>query len=223
MRLGDVLRSTDTETRVGRRDTVSASTPVLLRTKPFVGGTWGPHTGWPIPNSGPKTMTNVIALRDHDRFNAEIRDRLIRTGAGAPGRKPKAADYAADVILEGLEGQFQEPEHTTTRGTPQDGIAADLSTELFAWWARRIIAWTDLSWRLASAPSLAAAASQQFRFATSTLADCRETDERIRARLRGDIANGVTANHAQRCSRKMCLVRSAPGAAGLKSTRRGDA
>src|SRR5262245_22060409 len=130
-------------------------------------------------------MTNVIALDDQDRFNPDIRARLMKRGAGAPNRKPKATDYAADVMLEGLEGQFDEPWPNAagpTRDTRGDDIAADLTTELLALWARRMTACMELGWRLASAQSFAAAAAQQFRFASSALADCRETNERMRAR-----------------------------------------
>ena len=138
-------------------------------------------------------MTNVIALDDLDRFNQGIRDRLTKSGAGAPNRKPEPTDYAADAMWEGLEGQFQEPRPKAaghTRDTQGDGIAADVTAELLALWARRMTAWMDLGWRLASAQSLSAAAAQQFRLASSALADCRETNERMGARLRGAADTG---------------------------------
>jgi hypothetical protein len=150
-------------------------------------------------------MTNVIALDDHDRFNRDIRDRLIKRGAGAPGRKPKAPDYAADVMLEGLEGQFEEAQREAVgprRDTREEGIAADLSAELLALWARRITACLELGWRLVSVQSPAAAAALQFRFASSALADCRETGERMTARWRGDLAETGNGNSSQRRSIK---------------------
>jgi hypothetical protein len=142
-------------------------------------------------NRGPKPMTNVIALDDQDRFNQDIRRRLTKSGVGQPGRKSKATDYAADVMLEGLEGHFEEPPKAAgpRRDTRGDGIAADLTSEVVALWARRINAWIELGWRVASAQSPAAAAAQQFHFASSALADCRETNERMRARLRGAVAD----------------------------------
>jgi hypothetical protein len=145
-------------------------------------------------------MTNVIALDEQDRFNRDIRDRLTKSGAGQPGRKSKTTDYAADVLLEGLEGQFEEPQlkaAAPTRDTQGDGIATDISAELWALWTRRITAWMELGWRLASAQSLAAIVGQQFRFASSALADCRETNERMWARLRGDNADTTSGNASQ--------------------------
>jgi hypothetical protein len=41
----------------------------------------------------------------------------------------------------------------------------------------------DVAWRVARANSLTGAAAQQIRGMTDALRDCRETGERIRARL----------------------------------------
>jgi hypothetical protein len=134
-------------------------------------------------------MTNVIALDDQDRFNEAIKERLAKSGARIAGRKAKATDYAADIRLEGLEGQFEEARvPAAKRGSPHGAIAVDLAIELSAWGVRRVNAWMGLGWGLASAQSFAAAAAQQIRFVSSALADCRETHERIRARLRVGVA-----------------------------------
>jgi hypothetical protein len=47
--------------------------------------------------------------------------------------KPNVTDYAADVLLEGLEGQFEEPqpEAAAPRRIGGDRSAADLTARVF--------------------------------------------------------------------------------------------
>ena len=134
-------------------------------------------------------MMRARTPNEQEVLDEDIRETLRAEGAGGQLRngKLKGADYSADVALEALEGQFEEPSRkpAQARINRHQSAGDEIAVELAGLWMRRSVGWLDVAWRVAMARSPAAAAAQHIRGMTDALRDCRETGERIRARLLG--------------------------------------
>jgi|SRR4051812_7232727 hypothetical protein len=96
----------------------------------------------------------------------------------------KKAGYAADVLLEVVEGQFVQNEPSTDSqrletGTRSANPAGRIVAEWSSFVVRRSCACMELGWKLAYAQSLAAAAAHQLRYNADCLSDLRQTMERV--------------------------------------------
>src|SRR5262245_19294267 len=129
-----------------------------------------------------RDLTNTCAVLDD-----EIPETLGGVGKPLRNGELKGADYAADLALEAMEGHFEERSRkpATAPIPKRQDAGREIAIELAGLWTRRSIGWLEVTWRVARAQSLAAAAAQQLRGMSDALRDCRETGERIKARFAG--------------------------------------
>ena len=101
----------------------------------------------------------------------------------------RSLPLAADLLLEVLEARFAEkPADNDDDRIPRElGIQVShrLGMEFASLTVRRSVALAELGWRLLYAPNAATALAMQLRFAGNSIADVRETGDRIAAHLLG--------------------------------------
>jgi hypothetical protein len=127
------------------------------------------------------------APRDKGRLDKAIKDQLGSKRSASRRKRSiasKAADYAADMMIEAAEGHFDSDEHKKqSRRSPAAPQPLHATTELSNFLVRRSLAMLNLGWSLLHSRNPASAIALQVRFGSEAMADMRETSERLGALL----------------------------------------
>src|SRR5262245_7040339 len=103
-------------------------------------------------------MMRARTPNEQEVLEEDIREPLRAEGAGRQQRNGKlnGAGYSADVALEAMEGQFEEPSRKPARAriNRHQGAGDEVAVELAGLWMRRSVGWLDVAWRVAVAQSL---------------------------------------------------------------------